>query len=120
MRHVYVTLQAGFVVYELLEDDFDAVRNPFRVLLHDECFSYLIQQGAAVSNSFEAHWRKEPPGKLPFVPHLGALRLNPKAQVEHRALRHLRGFTTWSPAFAPASPTGIRLVPRTEELVSDH
>jgi hypothetical protein len=120
MRHLYLTLQAEFVVDELLEGDSEALREPFRVLLYDQGISWLIEQGVATFNAWESHLRDDPPGQLPFVPHLGALRLNAKAQMEHRAMRHYRGFTTWVPDAAPGSPTGLRLVPRTEELVSGH
>lgn len=118
VRHVYLTLQDQFVVDELLEEDFEAVRNPFRVLFYDQGLSWLVQRGAATFNAYDAHLRHDPPGQLPFVPHLGALRLNAKAQVEHRALRHLRGFTTWEAEAIPSSPTGVRLIRREEELVS--
>jgi hypothetical protein len=130
MRYVYLTLQEQRVITELLEGSVEELSEPFRPLLYYQAVSWLAEQGAATFNSFHAHaWRMPPfhafanpapPGNLPFVPHLGALRLNAKAQVEHRALGHFRGFTTWDPETRPSSPTGSRLVPRKEELVSDY
>jgi hypothetical protein len=122
MRHLYLTLQAHLVIRELLEGDYDAVRPSFQGLLHDQALDWLIEEGAATFNSWEANARREPAGRLPFVPHLGALRLNAKAQVEHRAVRHDYGMSVWphDEDAVPSSPTGMRLVPRTEELASNH
>jgi hypothetical protein len=120
MRHLYLTLQTHLVIDELLEGDYDAVRPAFQGLLHDQALDWLIDEGAATFNSYEANMRPKPAGRLPFVPHLGALRLNAKAQVEHRAVRHYYGMSVWPDDAVPSSPTGMRLLPRTEELASHH
>ncbi len=120
MRHLYLTLQDQHVIDELLDGDVDAIRNPFRALLYYEAISWLAEHGAASFNSWDARTRDRSPNRLPFVPYLGSLRLNAKAQVEHRALNHNRGFTTWNVSAMPSSPTGMRLVPREQELVSEH
>jgi hypothetical protein len=130
MRHVYLTLQESDVVTELLCGDHRAIREPFRALLAPRAVSWLADDGAATFNSYQAYARRRPPGHafadpdpprdLPFVPFLGPLRLNVKAQVEHRAYWHFRGFTTWELQSRPSSPTGTRLIPHREELVSEY
>src|SRR4051794_17242010 len=102
MHHVYLTLQEQSVIDGLLLGDTEAIAKPFRRLLDPEAVSWLAQDGAATFNSFQArsrvvpsyhgHADAAPASELPFVPHLGALRLNAKAQVEHRAFGHYRGF----------------------------
>ncbi len=44
--------------------------------------------------------------------------MKPKAQVEHRAIGHDYGHACFPPSAIRASPTGVRLAPRTDELLS--
>jgi hypothetical protein len=119
MRHISLILQSRSVITELLDWEFDSIREPFRVLLSDECVSHLVSAGAATFNSLERDLRgSRPPGKLPFAPGLGALRINAKAQLEHRAFRHDYGTTSYSVPWLPSSAAGVRLSCATENLVS--
>jgi hypothetical protein len=129
MHRIYLTLQANGFIDELLRGDVDAITKPFRPLLDPSAVAWLAYNGGATFNSYQAHMRRhggrlgrngKDLAELPFVPHLGALRLNAKAQVEHRAFYHDRGHTTWFADASSASPTGLRLVPRQDELASAH
>jgi hypothetical protein len=120
MRHLYVTLQHHQTIAALLDGDVEALRAPFRRLAHPDCLSWLLDDGAGTISTYEASELAAPRMRLPFVPHLGALRITDKAQVEHRALRHYRGYEELPAEALPSSPTGVRLVPRTEELASRH
>lgn len=103
-----------------MEQDHDAIRGPFAPLAYEYGLSWLVDQGAATRKHLERHMRNDPPGQLPFVPHLGPLRVNPKAQVEHRAFRNYRGFATFPAQAVDSSPTALRLIPREDERVSEH
>jgi hypothetical protein len=120
MRHISLILQSHSVITEVLDSEFDSLRGPFRVLLYDECVTHLVSNGAATFNAYERdrRWNRTP-GKLPFVPGLGAVRINAKAQLEHRALRHLRGFTSYSAPFLPSSAAGVRLARDSQNFVSE-
>ncbi|HKG38902.1 MAG TPA: hypothetical protein VKB25_07920 [Conexibacter sp.] len=117
MRHLYLTLQHTSVVEALLTGDLAAVRRPFQRLLHPECIDWLLADGAGAVSQYEANELIPARAKLPFVPGLGRLRITDKAQVEHRGIHHSRGYAT-TPQGVPSSPTGMRLVPRTYEMVS--
>jgi hypothetical protein len=119
MRHVYLTLQDCLILDQLLEGDEGAVRPPFRVLLRESAVSELLDLGAA-SGTWHYYGRRDESlgSRLPFVPGLGAIRIKPKAQVEHRAIGHDYGHSCFPPRSLSASPTGVRLAPRTEELLS--
>jgi hypothetical protein len=117
MRRLYVTLQDEFLIDGLLNQDVDAVREPFHELFYDDGLSQLMDRGAGTYRSIYA--RSHETDKLPFVPGLGALRLSHKAQLEHRAFERGRGLGIPSRAI-PCSPTGLRLFPRASELVSEH
>jgi len=119
MRHVYVTLQDCLVLDQLLQGNEDEVRPPFRVLLRETAVSELLDLGAATGTWLYYGKRDAALGsRLPFIPGLGALRIKPKAQVEHRAIGHDYGHSCFPPRSLSASPSGVRLAPRTEELLS--
>lgn len=118
MRHVYLTLQDCFLLDPLLRGEEAEVRPPFRVLLRETAVSELLDLGAATGTWLYYGNREGVGPRLPFIPGLGALRVKPKAQVEHRAIGHDYGHTCFPPRALRASPTGVRLAPRTEELLS--
>jgi hypothetical protein len=118
MRHVYLTLQDTFVLDPLLRGEADEVKRPFRILLNDSAVSDLLELGAA-TGTWLYYGRRDGLGShLPFVPGLGALRVKAKAQVEHRAIGHDYGHACFPPNAISSSPTGVRSVRRTEELMS--
>jgi hypothetical protein len=119
MRHVYLTLQDSFVLDELLQGDEGGVRPPFRVLLRETAISELLDLGAETGTRQYYGNRPDDLGsQLPFIPGLGAFRIRPKAQLEHRAISHDYGHACFPPRSISGSPTGVRLAPRTEELLS--
>ncbi len=118
MRHLYLTVQQQDLVPELFEDNVDAIRKPFKVLLAEDAIELLLEAGAATGESFRHHRHGRSRSRLPFIPGLGALRLNPKAQLEHRGVYHDYGNSFYPPSALRSSPTGLRLMPRTEEMVS--
>ncbi len=120
MRHLYVTLQHHDVIDELLVGDVEAVRPQFRLLAHPQCLSWLLDEGAGTLGIYEREHLAPARTRLPFVPHLGPVRITAKAQVEHRALRSYRGYAGLPDDALPSSPTGMRLVPRMRELASAH
>ena len=103
----------------MLEDNFDALREPFRVLSYPECLSWLLDHGAGRISAYERRQLAPRRTRLPFVPSLGQLRITEKAQVEHRAFGHDYGQGTFPSAVA-GSPTGMRLLRRTGEISSSH
>lgn len=119
MRHIYLTLQHQRVVPELLVGDAEAVHPKFRTLLDPEAVALLLADGAGTISPYEREELMPRRTRLPFIPWLGQLRLSEKAQVEHRAFGHDYGLGTF-PESLPASPTGLRLVPKTHELRSRH
>lgn len=119
MRHVSLVLQDRSVIGELLDDDLDAIRNQFWVLSYPECISHLAASGAATFNFRTHSFRAPAPSSLPFVPGLGALRINAKAQLEHRALRHYRGFSQYAAPSLPSSAIGVQLAHSVANTVSE-
>ena len=119
MRHVFLTLQSVDVLDELFEDRVDEVRNPFRVLLYVEGLSALAAAGAAGFGYDENHRRRSPGGRVPFVPGLGPLVLNAKAQLEHRALRHSYGLISLAASILPESAAGVRVAREPEVFLSE-
>lgn len=119
MRRLYLTVQYQRLLRELFEDDVEAIRNPFRVLLSEEAIEHLLAAGAANGESYFRDRHSINRDRLSFVPGLGALRLHPKAQLEHRGIHHDYGNSCYPPVAFFSSPTGLRLVNRTEEMVSD-
>jgi hypothetical protein len=119
MRHIYLTLQHQQIVPELLEGDAEAIRPNFRNLLDPEALALLLADGAGQISPYERDELMPRRARLPFIPRLGQLRISDKAQVEHRAFGHDYGVRTF-PQSLPASPTGLRLMPKTHELRSRH
>jgi len=119
MRHLYLTLQHTSVIDALLEGDATGVRRPFQRLIHPECIDWLLAEGAGSVGKYEAAELIPARARLPFVPGLGRVRITDKAQLEHRVIHHSRGYAT-TPRGVPSSPTGMRLVPRTYEMVSQY
>jgi hypothetical protein len=119
MRHIYLTLQSRDIIPELLEGNAAAVRPKFRNLLDEEALALLLEGGAGAIGPYEREELTPRRARLPFIPWLGQLRISDKAQVEHRAFGHDYGRGTF-PQSLPASPTGIRLMPKTHELRSRH
>jgi hypothetical protein len=119
MRHVYLTLQHQHIIPELLEGDAAGIRPNFRNLLDAEALALLLADGAGAISPYEREELTPRRARLPFIPWLGQLRISEKAQVEHRAFGHDYGLGTF-PQSVPASPTGVRLIPKTHELRSRH
>jgi len=119
MRHIYLTLQHQRVIPELLFGSTEALRPKFRTLLDPEAIALLLDDGAGAISPTERDELLPRRAHLPFIPWLGQLRISEKAQVEHRAFGHDYGLGTF-PQWLPASPTGVRLVPKTHELRSRH
>jgi hypothetical protein len=119
MRHVYLTLQTVEVVDELFEDRVMELRNPFRVLLYKEWLSKLWIDGAAGFGFDENYRYVPPPGRVPFIPGLGPLVLNAKAQLEHRAVRHAYG-KVYSTDTLPESTGGVRVAREQEDFLSQY
>src|SRR4051812_8067017 len=101
MRRLYVTLQDEFLIAGLLNQDVDAVREPFQELLYYDALSRLMHRGAGTYRSIYVNSHET--DKLPFIPGLGALRLSHKAQLEHRAFERGRGLGI-PPRAIPCSP----------------
>ncbi len=119
MRHIYLTLQHQCIIPELLEGDTEAIRPQFRNLLDPQALALLLVDGAGAISPYERDGLTPRRARLPFIPWLGQLRICEKAQVEHRAFGHDYGLGTF-PQSLPASPTGLRLMPKTHELRSRH
>ena len=119
MRNIYLTLQHRRIIPELLEGDAEAIRPKFRNLLDAEALALLLADGAGAISPYERDELTPRRALLPFIPWLGQLRISEKAQVEHRAFGHDYGLGTF-PQSLPASPTGLRLTPKTHELRSRH
>lgn len=119
MRHIYLTLQHQRIITELLVGDAEAIHPKFRNLLDAEALALLLADGAGAISPYERDELTPRRARLPFIPWLGQLRISEKAQVEHRAFGHDYGLGTF-PQSLPASPTGLRLMPKTHELRSRH
>jgi hypothetical protein len=119
MRHIYLTLQHQRIIPELLGGNTEGISPNFRNLLDAEALALLLADGAGTISPYERDELTPRRARLPFIPWLGQLRISEKAQVEHRAFGHDYGRGTF-PQSLPASPTGLRLIPKTHELRSRH